>query len=611
MAALDDSRRFLRCPLCRFGWFDSTDWNTRATEAKDAEIARLKEDCAVLKSQVENADVNLEQVRLVWRGQATKLEADRDRLAAELAKKDGELSDLLGDSLTTEGKLRAELESARQALQYIQDIGWTAHAAEKVRAALAHITEPAKRCTCNDKLGSMSSCPIHGLSAQTKKEGEPCAESAPASNTPTPNASNTDGRLAASSASGQSDPAPLADSSSRFTAPIVCICGSTKFKQAWISENARLTREGNIVLAVGLWGHHERVYPSPEEKLKLDETHKRKIDLCDWVWVMDIGRYIGESTRSEIEYAKKLGKPVRYLSLEFPGYVEPEDAMAAELAQLRQQLADVTAERDELNAWRLESQDTPEAAMKLVDSLCSELSQLRQQLATVTGKFHRGDALLARAEWAEGWRDEWFRVANRVQSQLFAERAAHAQTKAELPSATRAELYAERDAHYRACSERDALRARAELAEKERDQYRKANWMDELDRLQRENAEFRDKLSRMPANWMEDSSLETWFPLTANDIKETKTQLLQAQAACESMRRASNCAASTLQNIGRDADASMLLSASRTTPADALREFAEKAFTEGHSCGAAGKLGAPKAFLKSVTFRELTKGAQP
>lgn len=121
----------------------------------------------------------------------------------------------------------------------------------------------------------------------------------------------------------------LSAMTARFTAPIVCICGSTRFKQAWIAENARLTGEGNIVLAVGLWGHHERVFPDAETKKRLDELHLRKIDLCDWVWVLDIGGYIGESTRNEIAYAEAHGKPVRYLSKEMPDYVEPVDPILA------------------------------------------------------------------------------------------------------------------------------------------------------------------------------------------------------------------------------------------------------------------------------------------
>ena len=45
----------------------------------------------------------------------------------------------------------------------------------------------------------------------------------------------------------------------------------------------------------------------------LDDMHKRKIDMADEIFVINKGGYIGESTRSEIEYAKSIGKPVRYL----------------------------------------------------------------------------------------------------------------------------------------------------------------------------------------------------------------------------------------------------------------------------------------------------------
>ena len=114
---------------------------------------------------------------------------------------------------------------------------------------------------------------------------------------------------------------------------IVTMCGSTKFKQTWISENARLTKEGYIVLSVGLWGHHERIFPDVELKTKLDWLHKKKIDRSDWVWVLDVGGYVGESTRSEIEHAKKLGIPVRYLSQEFPDYQEPEDPPLGQLPE--------------------------------------------------------------------------------------------------------------------------------------------------------------------------------------------------------------------------------------------------------------------------------------
>ena len=48
-------------------------------------------------------------------------------------------------------------------------------------------------------------------------------------------------------------------------------------------------------------------------KEMLDDMHKRKIDMADSIYVINVGGYIGESTRSEIEYAKKNGKEVHYL----------------------------------------------------------------------------------------------------------------------------------------------------------------------------------------------------------------------------------------------------------------------------------------------------------
>ena len=45
----------------------------------------------------------------------------------------------------------------------------------------------------------------------------------------------------------------------------------------------------------------------------LDDMHKRKIDMADAIYVINVGGYIGESTRSEIEYAQRNGKIVYYL----------------------------------------------------------------------------------------------------------------------------------------------------------------------------------------------------------------------------------------------------------------------------------------------------------
>lgn len=51
----------------------------------------------------------------------------------------------------------------------------------------------------------------------------------------------------------------------------------------------------------------------PDTKARLDELHLRKIDLADEVLILNVGGYIGESTRRELAYAQSLGKSVRFL----------------------------------------------------------------------------------------------------------------------------------------------------------------------------------------------------------------------------------------------------------------------------------------------------------
>lgn len=101
---------------------------------------------------------------------------------------------------------------------------------------------------------------------------------------------------------------------------IVVLCGSTRFYDEFQRANYDLTMEGKIVLSVGFYphakdrhGHGEGVGHDSSEKVALDELHKRKIDLADRVLVLNVGGYIGESTRGEIAYAIATGCPVDYM----------------------------------------------------------------------------------------------------------------------------------------------------------------------------------------------------------------------------------------------------------------------------------------------------------
>lgn len=102
---------------------------------------------------------------------------------------------------------------------------------------------------------------------------------------------------------------------------VITLCGSTKFKNEFLKAQKDLTLKGNIVISVGLFGHSgdSEVWENMDEgtltktKEMLDDMHKRKIDMADEIFVINVDGYIGESTKSEIEYAIYTNKKVNYL----------------------------------------------------------------------------------------------------------------------------------------------------------------------------------------------------------------------------------------------------------------------------------------------------------
>lgn len=101
---------------------------------------------------------------------------------------------------------------------------------------------------------------------------------------------------------------------------VVCLCGSTRFSEAYQQANLLETLAGNIVLTIGcdmrsdahLFAHHTPAQLD-EIKVRLDTLHLQKIDLADEILVLNVGGYIGTSTQNEIAYAQRTGKRVRYL----------------------------------------------------------------------------------------------------------------------------------------------------------------------------------------------------------------------------------------------------------------------------------------------------------
>ena len=93
---------------------------------------------------------------------------------------------------------------------------------------------------------------------------------------------------------------------------IVTICGSMKYKDIMLKKSLELQLNKKYVVLQPVYGLDNYNYSDLDKKI-LSELHFKRIDISDAIYVVNVDGYIGESTRKEIEYAKKLGKEVIYL----------------------------------------------------------------------------------------------------------------------------------------------------------------------------------------------------------------------------------------------------------------------------------------------------------
>jgi hypothetical protein len=101
---------------------------------------------------------------------------------------------------------------------------------------------------------------------------------------------------------------------------VICLCGSTRFTSQMLIKQWELTKQGYVVLS---WcalpndyfndGDTTHIGDKEGVKVIVDEVHKRKIDLADEILVINVNDYIGDSTKSEVEYAMRNNKPVKWL----------------------------------------------------------------------------------------------------------------------------------------------------------------------------------------------------------------------------------------------------------------------------------------------------------
>lgn len=98
---------------------------------------------------------------------------------------------------------------------------------------------------------------------------------------------------------------------------VITLCGSTKFKEEINKVAHDLTLQGHIVLAPAVFVHADEEELAREEKVRLDNLHKEKINMSDAIFVVNVDGYIGESTYGEIDWAQRMNKKIFFL-------VEPE-----------------------------------------------------------------------------------------------------------------------------------------------------------------------------------------------------------------------------------------------------------------------------------------------
>lgn len=92
---------------------------------------------------------------------------------------------------------------------------------------------------------------------------------------------------------------------------IITLCGSLKFQKEMMIIAEKMTLEGYCILTP-VYPVSENMDRTEEQLIKLKEEHFKRIELSDTILVVNVNKYIGNSTNLEIEYAKKLGKEIIY-----------------------------------------------------------------------------------------------------------------------------------------------------------------------------------------------------------------------------------------------------------------------------------------------------------
>lgn len=93
---------------------------------------------------------------------------------------------------------------------------------------------------------------------------------------------------------------------------VITVCGSYKFRKEMMEITEKMALKGNCMLTpIDLTKHDKNAY-TEDEILILRKMHRAKIKMSDAILVVNVNGYIGDSTKSEIEYARLLDKEILY-----------------------------------------------------------------------------------------------------------------------------------------------------------------------------------------------------------------------------------------------------------------------------------------------------------
>jgi hypothetical protein len=157
------------------------------------------------------------------------------------------------------------------------------------------------------KMKEVTSCEVHEdeFGGAIVSRQEKCEDASPEAD---PNSPSVDDLLTSHLYAPYGFPTPTAS-----PPMVVTLCGSMKFEKVWFEEQERLESEGWTVLTVEFPTFKDPPLSALDKELA-DWMHKEKIFRSHRIHVLNVDGYIGDSTRSEINFAKSFGKMITYLN---------------------------------------------------------------------------------------------------------------------------------------------------------------------------------------------------------------------------------------------------------------------------------------------------------